>query len=414
MRPGVHAGKGSRFARCENSLTSSSSDPARQPLNLLDLGILLAAIALAAVGYSRGLIASALPLAGFLGGAALGARIGPALLSGGAESRYAPLVAVITGMAVGAVAAVALDSVAQSLRPRPASGAVAALDGLGGAIVLAALALVLAWGFGAVALHTSGQEERKLRETVQESAILAALNDLMPPSGPLLHVLRRIDPTPQVRGPDARVAAPGAPILDDPEVALVSQSAVRVLGTACGLGVSGSGWVAAPTLVVTNAHVVAGADDTTVTPNGATELGAEVVYYDTRNDLAILRVDELAPEPLELAAATPKGADAAVIGYPENGPLALAPARLGRTGEVVSQDSYGRGPVIRSMTPFRGEVRRGNSGGPVVNGAGEVLTTVFAASQGSNHPAGLGVPNAVVGAALRARLAPTDTGPCAA
>ena len=53
---------------------------------LLDVGIILLALALAAVGYERGLIASALPLAGFIGGAALGARLGPALLSGGSES----------------------------------------------------------------------------------------------------------------------------------------------------------------------------------------------------------------------------------------------------------------------------------------------------------------------------------------
>jgi S1-C subfamily serine protease len=66
------------------------------------------------------------------------------------------------------------------------------------------------------------------------------------------------------------------------------------------------------------------------------------------------------------------------------------------------------------MTPFRGEVRHGNSGGPVVDAAGEVLATVFASSQGSKQPEGLGVPNAVVADALHSRLAATDTGPCAA
>jgi S1-C subfamily serine protease len=321
---------------------------------------------------------------------------------------------VLTGVLVGAFAAVALDGVAQALRPRVGAGVVSTLDGVGGAALLAALALLLAWGFGAVALHTSGQQARQLRETVQESTILAALNDVLPPSGPLLHVLRRVDPTPPVRGPNAHVAAPAGAIVDDPDVARASQSTVRVLGTACGLGVAGSGWVAGPGLVITNAHVVAGEDDTTVIPGGGSELDTEVVHYDTRNDLAILRVADLGLEPLALAGATPKGADAAVIGYPENGPLAIVPARLGRTGEVTSQDSYGRGPVTRSMTPFRGEVRHGNSGGPVVDAAGEVLATVFASSQGSKQPEGLGVPNAVVADALHSRLAATDTGPCAA
>jgi S1-C subfamily serine protease len=360
------------------------------------------------------LIASALPLAGFVGGAALGARIGPALLDQGAESRYAPLVAVLTGILLGAFLAVALDGVAQALRPRIGSGVVGKLDGVGGAALLAALGLLVAWGFGAVALHTSGRQARDLREAVQESTILAALNDALPPSGPLLHVLRRVDPTPPVRGPDARVAAPEAAIAQDPDVESAAASTVRVLGTACGLGVAGSGWVADGGLVVTNAHVVGGEDDTTVTPNGGSELDAEVVHYDTRNDLAVLRVSGLSLAPLELAPSAPKGAEAAVIGYPENGPLTISPARLGRTGEVTSQDSYGRGPVTRSMTPFRGEVRHGNSGGPVVDASGEVLTTVFAASQDAKRPEGLGVPNAIVADALQSRLEPTDTGPCAA
>jgi S1-C subfamily serine protease len=353
-------------------------------------------------------------LVGFLGGAALGARIGPALLDQGAESRYAPLVAVLTGVLVGAFVAVALDGVAQALRRRIGNGVVGTLDGIGGAALLAALALLLAWGFGAVALHTSGQQARKLRETVQESTVLAALNDVLPPSGPLLHVLRRVDPTPPVRGPNAHVPAPTGGIVDDPDVERSAKSTVRVLGTACGLGVAGSGWIAGPDLVVTNAHVVAGQDDTTVTPDGGSALDAEVVHYDTRNDLAILRVSGLELEPLELADRTPKGADAAVIGYPEKGPLTIAPARLGRTGEVTSQDSYGRGPVTRTMTPFRGDVRHGNSGGPVVGDDGDVLTTVFASSQDSKQDEGLGVPNPIVADALRSRLAPTDTGPCAA
>jgi S1-C subfamily serine protease len=216
-----------------------------------------------------------------------------------------------------------------------------------------------------------------------------------------------------VRGPNARVSPPARANLDDPDVERAAQSTVRVLGTACGLGVAGSGWVAGPGLVVTNAHVVAGEDDTTVTPEGGAELDVDVVHYDPRNDLAILRVPGLALTPVDLVAKPANGTDAAVIGYPENGPLAITPARLGRTGEVTSDDSYGRGPVSRSMTPFRGDVRHGNSGGPVVDRAGDVLTTVFAASQGSGHPEGLGVPNDVVEAALRGRLAPTDTGPCA-
>jgi S1-C subfamily serine protease len=166
--------------------------------------------------------------------------------------------------------------------------------------------------------------------------------------------------------------------------------------------------------VVTNAHVVAGETDTTVATSGGTELGATPVHSEPRNDLAVLAVEGLEAEPLRLADRAPNGADAAVIGYPGNGPLTFTPARLGRTGTVTSQDSYGRGPVQRRMTPFRAAVRSGNSGGPVVDREGAVVATVFAAALGGGGDDGLGVPNAVVAAALDGRLKPTGTGPCAA
>jgi S1-C subfamily serine protease len=316
---------------------------------------------------------------------------------------------------VGTFLAVALDGLVASFHTPDRGGVLSTLDRVGGAVLLIGLSLLLAWGFGAVALHATGEDGRKVREAVQRSSILATLNGVMPPSGPLLNVLRRVDPRPFVRGPDADVRAPAQGIAADPEVRAASRSAVRVLGTACGLGVAGSGWIAGDGLVVTNAHVVAGEDDTTVMPNGGPELDAEAVHYDPRNDLAVLAVDGLGGVPLELAADTRRGADAAVIGFPENGPLTITPARLGRTGEVTSQDSYGRGPVQRTMTPFRAEVRSGNSGGPVVDADGDVAATVFAASGGEDGArTGLGVPNAVVAEALSGRLAPTDTGPCAA
>jgi S1-C subfamily serine protease len=382
-------------------------------LNLVDVGIILFALALGAVGYERGLIASALPLAGFVGGAALGARIGPALLAGGSESQYAPLVAVVTGILVGAFVGVALEGLGQAIRGRLLGRTVGALDGIGGAVLLAALALLVSWGFGAVALHAGGSDARQLRETVQQSAILGALNDLLPPSGPLLNVLRRVDPTPPVRGPDADVAAPEQGVVSDPDVRAAGDATVRVLGTACGLGVAGSGWVAGPGIVVTAAHVVAGADDTTVRANGGAEVDATAVHYDPRNDLAVLEAPGLGAPALELASQAPAGAEASVIGYPENGPLTFTPARLGTTGTVTSQDSYGRGPVQREMTPFRADIHSGNSGGPVVDTAGDVVATVFAAAIGEQND-GLGVPNGIVAEALAGNLTPTDTGPCAA
>jgi S1-C subfamily serine protease len=186
-----------------------------------------------------------------------------------------------------------------------------------------------------------------------------------------------------------------------------------VLGTACGLAVSGSGWIAAPEVVVTNAHVVAGEEDTAVSfDDDDDRLDAQPVLYDPSNDLAILRVPGLAGDALPASEDVESGTSGAVLGYPENGPFTIAPARVGDTQTVISQDSYGRGPVQRRLTSLRGSVREGNSGGPLVDGEGRVMTTVFASTR-SGKPGGYGIPNEIVREALgRAGETEVDTGPC--
>jgi len=384
-------------------------------VNYVDIIIAVFAVAFAAIGYERGLVASALPLAGFVLGAIIGGRLGPALLTEGGESPYAPLVTVVCGLLVGTAFAVLMEGVAEAIRLRflPRGGVIGQVDGLAGAVLLGALGLLLAWAFGAAALNVPGPGERSLRRALQQSTILGALNDALPPSGPILNLLRHVDPVPAVNGPEAKVEAPQPAIARATDVRRAGQSTVKVLGTACGLGIEGSGWVAGQGLVVTNAHVVAGEDSTTVTTRDGEELGATAVHYAPHDDLAILRVGGLDLRPLDLAADPAAGTAGAVLGYPENGPFQVAPARLGTTETVISQDSYGRGPIQRDMTPFRGEVRSGNSGGPVVDSSGDVMTTVFAASKGKGPPGGLGVPNEVVGEALSGPLRPSGTGPCA-
>ena len=384
-------------------------------MSAIDIGIIVFALALAAIGWERGLIGSAMPLAGFIGGVAAGARIGPALLEGGSESPYAPAVAAAGGILLGIFLAIALDGMGAGLRARLAHGSAGRLvDSIAGALLLATLALAAAWVFGAVALNAPGNDSRGLREAVQRSSILVALNDAFPPSGPLLNALRRINPTPDVRGPEANVEAPDGSVTDDPDIERAAASVLRVRGSACGLGVEGSGWIAAPEIVVTNAHVVAGQDDTTVTTPAGDELETDVLHYEPRNDLAVLAVPGLTGAPIPIVDGPRQGTAGAAVGYPEGGPLTVNAARLGRTGTVISEDSYGRGPIERSMTPFRGLVRNGNSGGPVVDADGRVMTTVFATSLESGPPSGLGIPNGVVGQVLNGPLDGADTGACTA
>lgn len=368
-------------------------------------------LAMALWGYQQGLIVGALSLAGFFGGALIGSRLAPELLREGSRSPYAPLMALLGALLVGGAVAILLEGLAYGVRGRLVRGsATGLLDGLGGAALTGAVGLALAWLGGAVALHTPGASG--LRRDVQRSEILRRLNELLPPAGPIIKALNRIDPFPRVEGPEAGVRAPPPAIARDPQVRAAGAAVVRVLGTACGLGVEGSGWVAAPGLVVTNAHVVAGQDDTAVQAHGAgARLPAVAVHFDSRNDLAVLRAAVGGLAPLRLATDPARGTAAAILGYPENGPYRVTPARLGATETAISQDAYGRGPLQRRMTTIRGRIRSGNSGGPAVDGAGRVLATVFAATDG--RPAGgFGVPNEVVERALDRIDGPVGTGPC--
>lgn len=379
-------------------------------MTALDWGIAAFTLALALWGYQQGLIVGVLTLAGFGAGAFAGARVGPLVLREGAESPYAPLFAAIGALMVGALVAVNLERLALGLRARLIRGrGLRLVDGAGGAALIASVALGLVWIFGAVALHAPGTP--RLRADVQRSLILRSLNRVLPPSGPILNVLNRVDPSPSVTGSPGFVPPPDPAIVVDPDVRRAGRSVVRVLGTACGLGVEGSGWFARPGLVVTNAHVIAGESDTTVITRGGASLPATPVFFNPRDDLALLRVG--APLPgLPLAAEPRRGTAGAVLGYPENGPYAVTPARLGDVRVAVGEDAYGRGPVLRRIGSLRGLVRSGNSGGPLVDGEGRVLGTVFAATA-SGAAGGFAVPNEVVRAALLRTSASVDTGPCA-
>src|SRR5829696_8348536 len=299
-----------------------------------------------------------------------------------------------------------------SIRDRLSSPTSETLDGLGGAALGFALSLVLVWAVGVFALQSGPLAG--LHPAVQDSRILKSLNERMP-SGFLTQAVADLQPLPQIKGPEPEVAAPEGSVVEDPDVRAASASTLRVTGIACGYGVEGSGWAAGQNLVVTNAHVVAGETATRVQVGGAGRLlPAKVVVFDEKNDIAVLRVNGLGLTPLPLTAPRPDEA-AAVIGFPENGPLDVEPARTGATQRVISSDAYDRGPVKRVVTSFRVYVRPGNSGGPAVNANGQVVSTIFASRTDSDN-SGYGIPSRIVHRYLQAaasRTIPVSTGGCA-
>jgi S1-C subfamily serine protease len=381
-------------------------------VTLLDWIILALTLFTAAAGYFQGFLVGAATLVGFAGGLLAGARIGQAVFAAGSHSPYAPLFGLVGALLGGTLLASLLETLGYGLRRRLTAPGLGVVDGVAGAALSAAAALGLVWLAGAVALQAP--QTRGLRDDIQRSSILRALNDLLPPSGPILNALARFDPFPTIAGPPVDVAPPRAAVARDPQVRAAAEGVVKIQGTACGLGVEGSGWIAREDIVVTNAHVVAGQSDTTVQLQGeGPGIAARAVVFDPSNDVAILRVDGLGGSTLPIADDPRPGTSAAILGFPENGPYDVRAGRLGSTRTVITQDAYGRGPVQRSITSLRGSVRPGNSGGPMVDTRGRVVTTVFAAAR-SGTPGGYGVPNAIVERELaRAGPGQVSTGPCA-
>jgi uncharacterized membrane protein required for colicin V production len=380
-------------------------------VNLADW-IAIAIVLIAAVGgLRRGLVISAFSLVGLAAGAYIGSRVAPHVLPGGANSKWTP-VAGLVGAVLGAVlfqfgALVAGSFIRGGLRLTP----LRLLDSAGGLVLGAAIGLAIVWVGASVALLSPGQT--RLRQEVQRSAIVKQLDSALPPRT-LLNLLARIDPFPSIVGPKPPSLSPSKGVLRDRSIRAATTRVVKVLGTACGVGIEGSGWFAGRSLVVTAAHVVAGEPKGTTLvriPGQPLPSLADIVVLDVHNDVAVLRVSEVDLKPLRLADPQ-SGASVAILGYPLDGGLTATPGRMGRTATVLTQDALGRGPVARSITAVAGKVEHGDSGGPALDAAGRVQSMIFAARIGS--ASGYGVPSSIIRSDLaRAGTRTVSSGACA-
>lgn len=371
----------------------------------IDWIALVFVLVLAFGGARKGLLAGGLSLVGVVGGLYLGGRLAPVILSG-SSSPYTPLVALagalLLAIALETVGALAGGVLRDSVRLTP----LRLLDSAGGLVLGGATAVAVLWLVAAIAFQMP--QASSLRAQARESVFLPRLVEALPPQE-VMNALAGIDPFPLITGPAAPSQPPDEGVLAKPALARAQQSVVKVHSQACGIRYAGSGWVTADGLVVTAAHVVAGAREVDVRALGDSARDARVVAFDGHNDLALLSVPGLPAEPLRLAPAR-SGDTVAVLGFPNDGPFRAIPARMGQTATLFSPDYSGR-IVSRTITSLRGKVRPGDSGGPVVNGRGVVELTVFGARKGTD--VGYGTSTELI-AGLRAKAVSSgvSTGAC--
>jgi S1-C subfamily serine protease len=295
-------------------------------------------------------------------------------------------------MVLQAVASIAGSSLRRALFVLPP---LRMLDSAGGLIAGAGFGGVLVWVAAAMVLQLPSTS--KLRDDVRASSIVQRLDQIAPPRS-VLRAFARIDPLPTIVGPAPPSTPPDTRVLASAAVRNAEPSVVRITATACGFGVEGSGWVARPHIVVTAAHVVAGASGIRARGHAA-----QALVVDRRNDVAVLRVPGLDAPALPIADPQ-RGASVAILGYPENGPFDARPGRVGETADVL------QGGSIRLITALSGLIRHGNSGGPAIDAHGAVEATVFAARIGAK--AGYGIPAGPVRTDLAHAKRPVSTGSC--
>jgi S1-C subfamily serine protease len=111
------------------------------------------------------------------------------------------------------------------------------------------------------------------------------------------------------------------------------------------------------------------------------ELEAEVVLYDPKVDVAVLRVPDLTAEPLVFDPAPAQaGQDSIVVGYPLDGPFTATAGKIRQQINLRGPDIYESGEVTRDVYTIRAVVRSGNSGGPMIDPQGRVTGVVFGAA----------------------------------
>lgn len=397
-------------------------------MSWVDVIVVALALIAGVSGWRHGMAVALLSFVGVLGGAILGVRLAP-LLAEGVESPatriIVSIVVVVLLVALGETTGVYLG---RHIRDRISGQTSLTVDSTLGSVLQALTVVVAAW---LVALPLASASVPGVAAGVKGSEVLKAVDSVMPAGARALpRELRELldnsgfpnvlDPFTET--PIVAVGPPNSALAQSAVVGEVRDSILKVRGRApsCQRQLEGTGFVIAPQLVMTNAHVVAGTSDTSVEVRrgrgGISTLDAQVIVYDPDVDVAVLRVPDLDADPLPFAPGTAEvGDDAIVIGYPLDGPYTPTAAKVRQRIPLVGPNIYDSGTVSRDVYTVRAVVRSGNSGGPMIAPNGDVIGVVFGAALDDQETGFVLTADQVRPAvnAARDRTRGVDTGACA-
>ncbi|MFF1629086.1 MarP family serine protease [Streptomyces sp. NPDC058272] len=389
-------------------------------MDLLDIVLTLVALAYAASGYRRGLVAGCVSLAGFVGGAVIGVWVLPWIMDLVTAGTAAATVAAVLTVLVPAVVGHELAGrLALKLRHELDRGPLRVADGIGGAAANTLAVLLVAWVAASV---LGASSSTVVTQSIRNSALLGAVQNAMPDTTPAWFSRATSALTeagfPQVfnpfeNEPTAGVAKPSGDSVTASATNAAKLSTVKVEGASGNQGREGSGFVYASRHVMTNAHVVAGIDRPTVRVGGVgRSYEARVVLFDPERDIAVLYVPGLRAPVLSFDDSASRGDSAVVAGYPQDGGLDLQAATVANRINATGQNIYNTGTVTREIYSIRSTVRPGNSGGPLLSTDGKVYGVVFARSTSDNETGYVLTAHEVAGDARQAAnaTAPVDTG----
>ncbi|MFS0867078.1 MarP family serine protease [Microbacterium sp. 179-B 1A2 NHS] len=385
---------------------------------VVDIIVVLVLVAALLGGLLRGLVATAGTLVGVLLGVTVAVWLTPVVAPTFADWEYRTLVLLTIALAIVAALAAVGTAVGARLRKGIDRAKLAPLDRVLGALVNAAsFAVILLLVAGTVV--SSGTPV--IAPAVASSRVLGLLDDLTPPAMDAALAEFRgfvvdegIPRVGELLAPEVEPTAPPV-ALDDPELQRAAASVARISGNAyaCGASLTGSGFVAAEDLVVTNAHVVAGVDAPLVELPGREAEEGRIVYFDPTDDLAVIAVPGLGAAPLPIVDAVDAGTSVAVQGYPLGGPFTSGVAYVLSVGDALVADIYDDGTASREIYALEANVRPGNSGGPLLTEDGEVTGVVFARGE-DDEERGYAMTSAELAPALEARAddEPVASGAC--